>query len=118
MEVNLGGSFLSGNFPGGSYPGWELSGWELSLVRIVWMEVILSRNFLWWGFFGWELSEGNHLGGNFPRTCHSSFGSQLLNVFCNLVNKHVVEHTQISITYVVTTKQGKYKKGMTQPMSF
>ena len=28
--------------------------------------VILSGDFLWRGFSGWELSGENHLGGNFP----------------------------------------------------
>ena len=91
------GVILGGNCQDGSYPEWVFS-----LV----------------GVFRVGIVRGNHLGGSFPRTCHSSFGSQLLNVFCNLVNKHVVEHTQVSITYVVTTKQGKNKKRMTQPMSF
>ena len=35
-------------------------------MGIVRVRVILGENFLWWGFSGWELSRGNHLGGNFP----------------------------------------------------
>ena len=34
-------------------------------VGIFQVGVILGGNFLWWGFSGCTLSEGNHLGGNF-----------------------------------------------------
>ena len=59
---------------------------------------------------------------------HSSFGWQLLNVLCNPVNKYFFElaeaikilHTQINITYVLTTEQAKYRKGnrITHPCHF
>lgn len=54
---------------------------EIIRVGIFWVEIILGGNFPagsclggdfpWWGFCGWELSSGNHLGeiflnGNFP----------------------------------------------------
>ena len=52
-----------------------------------------------------------------PAWGQSPFGLQLLNFFCNL-NKYVIElakpikiqYTQINVTYVLTTKQAKYKK--------
>ena len=54
----------------------RLSGRELSWVGIVRVEVILGGIFLWWEFFGWELSErnirgwggGEFSGGSFPST--------------------------------------------------
>ena len=72
-----------------------------------------------------------------PASGHSFVGSQLLNAICNLENKYVdelaeaikIQHTQINITYVLTTsklntkqnlKQAKYKKRnrMTQSIEF
>ena len=61
---NLSGNFQDGSYLGGNFPG--------EIVRV---GVILGRNcpggsypggiFLWWEFFGWELSERNIRGGIF-----------------------------------------------------
>ena len=56
VGVILGGDFSGGKCPGGNF----------FCVRIVRVEVFLGGNFLWWRFSGWELSEGNHLGGSCP----------------------------------------------------
>ena len=45
--------------------GMQLSGKIISSVEIFRVGVILGRNFLWWEFSVWELSEENHPGGNF-----------------------------------------------------